>query len=119
MSDERDDKTTNSPPKLWELAAGAAALSVLAYFLVDWQVILNNVASNYFQWGVLFVLGFWFFSATAWNKGERGCRPYLSIAGLCAGLLVIFAFVTEGYGCSPPRSNSDCHPAGPTIYNDC
>lgn len=119
MNGERDDKASAPPPKPWELGAGAAALFVLAYFLVDWQVIINNVASNYFQWAVLFVFGFWFFSATAWNKGERGCRLYLSIAGLCVGLLVIFAFITEGYGCSPPRSSSDCRPAGPAIYNDC
>lgn len=119
MTDPGEERNKASNLSAKDAVIGSTAVAVLGYFLTDWRIMFERVADSTFQWVALFVLMFWFFSATAWNKGERGYRPYLNIAGLCAGLLVIFAFVTEGYGCSPPRSNSDCRPAGPAIYNDC
>lgn len=97
------------------------ALFAFAYFFFDWRSFVNHLAQDALQWPIMFVGLFWLCSAKASKKGSMSWRERADIAMGCASLLLVFAFLTNGYGCSrqPSHSESDCSPAGPSIYNTC
>lgn len=106
--------------KIKELTLGALALGAIGYFIADWSLLAERVMNDWFQWAFLFCALTAFFLYGAKEKEPIRAKTLLSTMLLSAFLLFVFAFVTEGRGCSRAGSyETDCRPAGPGIYNDC
>lgn len=120
MADE--EKRSDTRMSKMDIAKSVAGAAVIAYLMFDWRSLVEHMEESPWQWVLLFVVGTWAFWASGVNKYGRVTLLELGqICLLVAGLLLVFAILTEGYGCSRPMSNvdGDCRPAGPGIYNDC
>jgi len=77
---------------------------------------IHAVLENWWQFAACFVAIFVFALA---NEEKMTARSALDIAKGAAAVVVVFAFLSGGNGCSRSGSETDCSPAGPGIYNDC
>lgn len=110
----------HSATKYIQVAGSAVFLSVVLWFIVDWSI-FTRIYESALGWiggyGALVAFFMWL----SWRDGKTiSVADVKDIAVGAAVLVLVFAFMTGGRGCSGGGANiEDCRPAGPGIYNDC
>lgn len=75
---------------------------------------------NIWQFVAVFIGSALFFAYGAISKGiVIDKNEAVGIAQAAAAIVLIFAFLSGGKGCTSGSGDYDCRPAGPGIYNDC
>lgn len=76
----------------------------------------QSVMANWWQFAAVFLIVMVFGLA---NEKTLTMKAAIDILKGALSIVVIFAFLSGGRGCSSSGGDSDCNPAGPGIYNDC
>lgn len=76
----------------------------------------QSVIANWGQFAAAFCIVFVIGIA---NEKPLTMKAIIEIFKGAISIVVIFAFLSSGKGCSSGGGYSECSPAGPSIYNDC
>lgn len=77
---------------------------------------INAVFANWWQFAACFVT---IFVLAIANEEKRTAKSVWEITKGAAAIVIVFAFLSGGRGCSGSVTDTDCSPAGSAIYNDC
>ena len=105
----------NSVIEFLKRIGSSIALTAILAFVTDGKGIqLENLAWG--QFGTVFL--------TIMIVGIANERPItfksvIEVAKGATAIVLIFAFLSGGKGCTSGNGSEDCRPAGPGIYNDC
>ena len=77
---------------------------------------IQSIMANWWQFAAVFlivlVIGFA-------NEKPLTAKIAIDLIKGALSIVVVFAFLSGGKGCSSGGGYSECSPAGPGIYNDC
>ena len=78
------------------------------------------IGDSFWQFAAVFVIAALFFAYGASTKGvPMNIKTLGEIAFAAASIVLVFAFLSGGKGCTVASDVGDCRPAGPGIYNEC